>query len=141
MKQVEECACPDARMESAYRLGMARRLPPADYLEPVESTGPRRTTVNVFGTPRARTWRVPSGGSDAGLRAAKLQHQLARRFRDAIAVSDAGSVAEFTRRHDAFTYDRLRGILAGDVWMRLEDVAELAHLLGLRTSFRLAEDR
>lgn len=79
-------------------------------------------------------------GSGAGLRAAQLQHQLARQFRDAISASDAGNVAEFTRRHPVFTYDRLRGILSGDVWMRLEDVAELSHLLGLSAHFALEED-
>ena len=93
--------------------------------------------MNVFGTPRARQWRVPEAGSDAGLRAAQLQHELARQFREAIGASEAGNISEFTRRHDAFTYDRLRGILSGDVWMRLEDVAELSHLLGLRALFGL----
>ena len=75
---------------------------------------------------------MPAAGTEAGLRAAQLQHALARQFRDAISSSDEGNIAEFARRHSAFTYDRLRGILSGDVWMRLEDVAELSHLLGLR---------
>lgn len=111
---------------------MARKLAPSAYVEPASSTAARRTLVNVFGTPRAKRWRVPASGTEAGLRAAQLQHELSRQFRDAINASDAGNVSEFTRRHPAFTYDRLRGILSGDVWMRLEDVAELSHLLGLR---------
>lgn len=119
---------------------MARKLAPSAYLEPAPSTAARRNLVNVFGTPRAKQWRVPVSGSDAGLRAAQLQHQLARQFRDAINASDAGNVSEFTRRHPAFTYDRLRGILSGDVWMRLEDIAELSHLLGLRAFVSFEED-
>ena len=116
---------------------MPRKLAPSEYVEPANSTAARRSVVNVFGTPRARQWLVPSGGSAAGLRAAQLQHELAKQFRDAIAASDAGNIAEFTRRNTAFTYDRLRGILSGDVWMRLEDVAELSHLLGLRAVVHL----
>ena len=84
--------------------------------------------------------RVPTAGTEAGLRAAQLQHELARQFRDAISASDAGNLSEFTRRNPAFTYDRLRGILSGDVWMRLEDVAELSHLLGLRASVSVEEE-
>lgn len=83
---------------------------------------------------------MPVAGTEAGLRAARLQHELARQFRDAINASDAGNVSEFTRRHPAFTYDRLRGILSGDVWMRLEDIAELSHLLGLRASVSVEEE-
>lgn len=116
---------------------MARKLPPSEYVEPAASTAARRSIVNVFGTPRARQWRVPSTGTEAGLRAAQLQHELAKQFRDAINESDAGNIAEFTRQHGAFTYDRLRGVLSGDVWMRLEDVAELSHLLGLRVTVNL----
>ncbi len=116
---------------------MPRKLAPSEYLEPANSTASRRAVVNVFGTPRARQWRVPPGGTDAGLRAAQLQHQMAKQLRDAITAGEAGNIAEFTRRHGAFTYDRLRGILSGDVWMRLEDVAELSHLLGLRMAIAL----
>ena len=116
---------------------MARKLAPSAYVEPASSTAARRTLVNVFGTPRAKQWRVPAAGTEAGLRAAQLQHELARQFRDAINASDAGNVSEFTRRHPAFTYDRLRGILSGDVWMRLEDVAELSDLLGLSVAVSL----
>ena len=119
---------------------MARKRAPSAYVEPASSTAARRSLVNVFGTPRAKQWRVPVAGTEAGLRAAQLQHELARQFRDAINASDAGNVSEFTRRHPAFTYDRLRGILSGDVWMRLEDIAELSHLLGLRASVSVEED-
>ena len=122
-----------------YGHHMARKLAPSEYLEPAPSTAARRSQVNVFGTPRARTWRVPKNGTAVGLRAAQLQHDLAKQFRDAISASDEGNIAEFTRRYEAFTYDRLRGILAGDVWMRLEDVAELSHLLGLCALFSLEE--
>lgn len=73
------------------------------------------------------------------MRAAHLQHELARQLRDAISSSDAGNIAEFARRHPTFTYDRLRGVLSGDIWMRLEDVAELSHLLGQRALFRLTD--
>lgn len=116
---------------------MARKLAPSAYVEPAASTAARRSLVNVFGTPRARDWRVPPAGTEAGLRAARLQHALARQFRDAIGASDEGNIAEFARRHPSFTYDRLRGILSGDVWMRLEDVADLSHLLSLRASVTL----
>ncbi|MEY4372686.1 MAG: hypothetical protein RL219_1455 [Actinomycetota bacterium] len=120
---------------------MARKLAPSAYVEPASSTAARRTLVNVFGTPRAKQWRVPASGTEAGLRAAQLQHELARQFRDAINASDAGNVSEFTRRHPAFTYDRLRGILSGDVWMRLEDIAELSALLDRRVSIVVGSDR
>jgi hypothetical protein len=120
---------------------MARKLAPSAYVEPASSTAARRNLVNVFGTPRAKRWRVPTTGTEAGLRAARLQHELARQFRDAISASESGNVAEFTRRNTAFTYDRLRGILSGDVWMRLEDVAELSHLLGLRALVSLWEEQ
>ena len=69
-----------------------------------------------------------------------MQHDLARQFRDAITESDAGNVAEFTRRNPVFTYDRLRGILSGDVWMRMEDIAELSHLLSRRVSISIEEE-
>ena len=114
-----------------YLRCMARRIPPSAYLEPVKSSASRRTQVNVFGTTRARVWQVPAGGTSAGMRAAQLQHSVARQLRDAIAMSQWGSLAEFARQHDEFTYDRLRGTLSGDLWMRLEDVAEISHLLGL----------
>ncbi len=121
--------------------GMARKLAPSAYVEPASSTAARRNWVNVFGTPRARQWRVPTSGTEAGLRAARLQHELALQLREAITASEAGNIAEFTRRNPVFTYDRLRGILSGDVWMRLEDVAELSHLLGLRAVFSLDTDQ
>lgn len=120
---------------------MARKLAPSAYVEPAMSTAARRSLVNVFGTPRAKQWRVPASGTDVGLRAAQLQHELARQFRDVINASEAGNIAEFARRSPVFTYDRLRGILSGDVWMRLEDVAELSHLLGLRALLSLDVDQ
>ena len=109
---------------------MPRKPAPSAYLKPVV-TSSRRSVVNVFGTSRARQWRQPAGGTEAGLRAAQLQHQIARQLRAAILDSDAGNLAEFARRYDRLSYDRLRGIMKGDVWMRLEDVAEIAHLLDL----------
>jgi len=115
-----------------YLRVMTRRVPPSAYLEPVRSSASRRTQVNAFGTPRARVWQMPVGGTSAGMRAAKLQNSVARQLRDAISMSQWGSLAEFARQHDEFTYDRLRGTLSGDLWMRLEDVAEISYLLGLR---------
>ncbi len=122
---------------TAYRHEMPRRIPPSAYLEPGKSTAPRRPEVNLFGTPRARTWRIPQGGTESGLRGAQLQHQISRRLRDAITVSDYGTARALAREHDLITYDRLRGVLSGDVWMRLEDVAGLAYLLGLEPVFAL----
>ncbi len=124
-------------VRTVYGRGMARKLAPSAYLEPVSSTAARRNLVNAFGTPRAQNWCMPASGTDAGLRAARLQHDLAKQFREAISASEAGNLAEFTRRHPVFTYDRLRGILAGDVWMRLEDIAELSELLGLHVQVSL----
>lgn len=124
----------------AYGLYMPRKIVPSGYLEPVRSAATKRTLVNVFGTPRARKWSVPAGGSKAGLRAAQLQHEIAMRLRDAIEASDAGNPSELVRRHDGITYDRLRGILSGDVWMRLEDVAELAAFLKVKPAISF-EDR
>src|SRR5665213_1185178 len=122
-------------LEVIYRRGMARRIPPAAYLEPVKSSTTRRSFVNAFGTPRARTWSIPKGGSQSGALAAKLQHDIARQLRDAIATSEWGSLAEFARQHGDISYDRLRGVLSGDVWIRLEDAAVLAELLGLQIRF------
>ena len=120
-----------------YGRGVARKLPPSTYVEPVPSSASRRSLVNVFGTPRARLWRIPEGGSAIGLEAARLQHVVARQLRDAIAVSEWGSLAEFARQHVGISYDRLRGILSGDNWMRFEDVVELANLLGLNVQIEL----
>jgi hypothetical protein len=77
------------------------------------------------------------GGSDTGLRAAQLQHQAARQLRDSILLSEWGSLAEFARQHDGVSYDRLRGILSGDVWMRFDDIAQLSLLLMLDPQLKL----
>lgn len=114
-----------------YGRGVARKLPPSAYVEPVRSSASRRTLVNVFGTPRARKWKVPTGGTAVGLAAAQMQHQVAWELRDAIALSEWGSLAEFARQHDGVSYDRFRGVLSGDVWIRIEDIVELTALLGL----------
>ena len=127
------------RPDAAYVREMPRRLPPSTYLEPGESTAARRTRVNVFGTPRARSWRVPDGGTEQSLRAAQLQHAIAVQLRDAITVSEYGNQAEFARRRPEFTYDRLRGVLSGDIWMRLEDITEISHLLGVQPLVNLEE--
>jgi hypothetical protein len=123
---------PFSSLAVIYGRGVARKLPPSAYIEPARSSASRRTLVNVFGTPRARKWKLPSGGTAVGLAAAQLQHQIAWEFRDAIALSEWGSLAEFARQHDGVSYDRFRGVLSGDVWMRTEDFVELAELLGLR---------
>lgn len=120
-----------------YRRRMARRIPPSAYVRPVETRAVKRPLVNVFGTPRALVWSVPDDGTEVGLRAAQLQHEIACQVRDAISTSQWLSLAEFSRSNASFTYDRLRGILSGDLWMRLEDVAELAQILGLRPRFLL----
>ena len=99
----------------------------------------RKGWTGMKGTPfPAKSWVVEDGmirttedGSDGGLRAALLQHQIAQQIRDVIADSDAGTLAELCRRHRHLSYERLRGVLAGDVWMRLEDIAETAHVLEL----------
>ena len=122
---------PDSAAIVTYGRGVARKLPPSAYVDPVPSSASRRSVVNVFGTPRARQWKIPNDGTVVGMAAAQLQHSLARQFRDSIAVSEWGSLAEFARQHDHISYDRLRGILSGDMWMRFEDVAELSDLLGL----------
>lgn len=126
-------------LRPVYRRAVPRKPPPSAYVEPAQSSAARRTVVNVFGTPRARDWRIPEDGTRAGLLAAQLQHDIARRLRDAISEDDAGNVLEFTRRHPEVTYDRLRGVLSGDLWMRLEDVAQLADLLGLEPEVSLRE--
>ncbi len=118
---------------------MPRRVPPSSYVEPGKSTAPRRPEVNLFGTPRARVWRVPEGGTEAGLRGAQLQHQISRQLRHAITVSDYGTARALAREHQGISYDRLRGILSGDVWMRIEDIAELSHLLGVEPIVSLEE--
>ena len=38
-----------------------------------------------------------------------------------------------------FTYELLRGILCGDLWMRLEDLSELTQILGPRPRVCLEE--
>lgn len=111
---------------------MSRRIPPASYAVPREGTTSRRTTVNPFGTPRLQKWRIPEGGNATGLLAAQLQHELARRFRGFINQSEEGSIAEFSRRHVGISYERLRAVLTGDMWMRLEDIALLADRMGLQ---------
>lgn len=121
----------------SYGSHMPRKLVPATYLEAIGTTAGRRSTTNVFGTSRVRMWVMPNGGTDAGLRAARFQHEIALQLREAIAASESKTVAEFVRRNDGFTYDRVRAILSGDLWMRLDDVVELSHQLGLRPSVRL----
>ena len=117
---------------------MARKLRPSAYAVPVQSKTGNRSIINVFGTLRARDWLVSEGGTDAGKRAAELQHQIAHQIRDAILLSEWGSLAEFARQHQDISYDRLRGVLSGDIWMRLEDVAEWSNLLGLEIQITVA---
>lgn len=110
---------------------MPRKVPPSAYVEPLPASTARRAVVNPFGTLQAEAWAVPAGGTDSGLRAAVLQHQIAQQLREAITTSEPGTLAELCRRRDGLSYERLRGVLAGDVWMRLEDAVELAHVLEL----------
>ena len=116
---------------------MARKLPPSAYVVPVPSTAGRRSVVNVFGTPRAREWVVPDGGTEVGKKAAELQHEIAHQLRDTILLSEWGSLAEFARQHESVSYDRLRGVLSGDIWMRFEDIVEISTLLDLRAKVTL----
>jgi len=116
---------------------MARKLPPSAYAVPVPSTAGRRSVVNVFGTPRAREWVVPDGGTEVGKKAAQLQHEIAHQLRDTILLSEWGSLAEFARQHESVSYDRLRGVLSGDIWMRFEDIVEISTLLDLRAKVTL----
>ena len=120
---------------------MARKLPPSAYTVPVPSTAGRRSVVNVFGTPRAREWVVPDGGTEVGKKAAELQHEIAHQLRDTILLSEWGSLAEFARQHESVSYDRLRGVLSGDIWMRLEDIVEISSLLDLLANMNfMAQD-
>ena len=120
---------------------MARKLPPSAYVVPVPSTAGRRSVVNVFGTPRAREWVVPDGGTEVGKKAAELQHEIAHQLRDTILLSEWGSLAEFARQHESVSYDRLRGVLSGDIWMRLEDIVEISSLLDLLANMNfMAQD-
>ena len=116
---------------------MARKLPPSAYVVPVPSTAGRRSVVNVFGTPRAREWVVPEGGTEVGKKAAVLQHEIAHQLRATILLSEWGSLAEFARQHESVSYDRLRGVLSGDIWMRFEDIVEISTLLDLRAKVTL----
>ena len=113
---------------------MARKLPPSAYVVPVPSTAGRRSVVNVFGTPRAREWVVPEGGTEVGRKAAELQHEIAHQLRDTILLSEWGSLAEFARQHESVSYDRLRGVLSGDIWMRFEDIVETSAFMDLRAN-------
>lgn len=110
---------------------MARRLPPSAYVVPIERSEGRRTLINPFGAADKVMWQVPDGGDENSLRAAQLQHRLATRFRSAITNSHWGTTSDFVADSDLLTYDRTRAILAGDLWMRLEDIAALSHQLGL----------
>jgi hypothetical protein len=74
---------------------------------------------------------MPEGGSVLGQSAAKFQHETATKFRQLINLSEFGSVAEFSRNSPEISYERLRAILTGDMWMRLEDIALLASKLGV----------
>jgi len=110
---------------------MARRLPPSAYVVPIERSGGRRTLINPFGTSADINWQIPVGGDENSLRAAQLQHRLATRFRSEITNSEWGTTSDLVADSDLLTYDRTRAILAGDLWMRLDDIAALSHQLGL----------
>jgi hypothetical protein len=119
---------------------MPRKVPPSAYVEPLPASTARRAVVNPFGTLQAETWAVPAGGTDSGLRAAVLQHQIAQQLREAITTSEPGTLAELCRQHAGLSYERLRGVLAGDVWMRLDDIAEMAHALGLTATIQVGPE-
>lgn len=108
----------------------AHRYVPRSY-----ATEPER-----FGRPgKPLTWReVGVGPHDVPLteqdwlRAAQIQEQFARRVRDQI----GGPVTDFAETHE-ISYGRLSRMLRGENVMKLEDVAELERLLGLRSAWQL----
>jgi hypothetical protein len=110
---------------------MARKVPPSAYAVPRAATTSRRSTINPFGTNRLKEWQMPEGGTTLGQAAAKLQHETAGIFRNLINQSHFGSVAELARNNSEISYERLRAILTGDMWMRFEDIALLASQLGV----------
>lgn len=114
---------------------MPRKIPPSEYAVPRLATSGRRSTVNPFGTARLQNWQIPPGGTEIEKVAAQVQHQVARKFRDLINQSQFGSIAEFARANPEISYERLRSILAGDSWMRFQDMALLADRLGARLEF------
>jgi len=113
-----------------------RRLPPSAYLGLEQSGGPRRSAINVFGTHLAKRWSVPRGGTKEGLRAAQLQHQVVRAYRERMLSRGEESLAALAAGQSYFTYARLRSLFAGDAWMRIEDLAELNELLGAEVRIR-----
>jgi hypothetical protein len=113
---------------------MARRVPPSAYAGQIPSSTARRASVNPFGTPRLKSWSLPEGGTQDGREAAELQHNLSLQLRAAINLSEEGSIAEFARQHSEISYERIRSILSGDAWMRLEDIAILMRHLGLKSA-------
>ncbi|MDA3014850.1 MAG: hypothetical protein O3A89_04710 [Actinomycetota bacterium] len=114
---------------------MARRLPPSAYVVPIPRGAGRRTAINPFGTDEKITWQIPDGGDENLLRAAQLQHRLALRFRTEITNSPWGTTSDLVAESDDLTYDRTRAVLAGDLWMRLDDITALSHQLGLHALF------
>lgn len=75
---------------------------------------------------------MPEGGTPLAQFAAQFQHDAARKFRDLLNQSQFGSVAEFARNTPEISYERLRAILTGDMWMRLEDIALISRQLNVR---------
>lgn len=75
---------------------------------------------------------MPDGGTPLAQVAAQFQHDAARKFRDLLNTSQFGSIAEFARNTPEISYERLRAILTGDMWMRMEDIALLSQQLKVR---------
>lgn len=73
----------------------------------------------------------------AGLNAAKMQHEVAMQLRVAILASQYGTPRELARQHPDISYERLRALLSGDAWMRFEDMAAVAAILGLELHMTL----
>ena len=112
------------------------RPSPSSYLRKELRTSGARRAVNSFGTRKATTWLVPEGATDTDQQAAKLQHHLALRLRDAIGTSHYGTMMDFARVND-LDYERLRDILSGDRWATLDDLVRIAHFLGLTLNVSL----
>lgn len=54
-----------------------------------------------------------------------------------ILASEYSTPRELARQRPEIAYERLRAILAGDSWMRFEDLAALAEILGLEMQITL----
>jgi hypothetical protein len=106
------------------------RPAPSSYLVKELRTSGARQPVNSFGTRKAATWILPTGGTEIDQSAAKLQHDLVLKLRDTIGTSEYGTMLDFAKAHD-LDYERIRDVLSGDRWATLDDLVTIATHLGL----------